>query len=56
MKTVRPDITSNEVPYLQMRLIGSHSMSGREKAGKKERMGNPGVVALRSEVSVEHIS
>ena len=26
-------------PFLQMRLIGSHSTSGREKEGKKERNG-----------------
>ena len=37
MKAVRPVITSNGVPYLQMRLVGLHSMSEREKEGKKER-------------------
>ena len=34
MKVVRSDLTSNEVPYLQMRSAGSHSTSGREKEGK----------------------
>ena len=37
MKAVRPVITSNGVPSRQMRLVGSHSMSGREMKGKKER-------------------
>ena len=36
---VRPLIASNGVPFLQMRLVGSHSTSGREKEGSKERMG-----------------
>ena len=31
---VRPVIASNGVPYFQMRSVGSHSMSGREKEGK----------------------
>ena len=35
---VRPVITSNGVPFLQMRSVGSHSTSGREKEGIKERM------------------
>ena len=39
MKAVRPVITSNAVPSLQMRSIGPHSMSGREKEGKKESTG-----------------
>ena len=34
MKAVRPFIVSNGVPYLQMRSIGSHSTSKREKKGK----------------------
>ena len=33
MKTVKPVITSNGIPYFPMRSEGSHSMSGRE--GKK---------------------
>ena len=36
---VQPVITSNGVPFLQMRLVGSHSMSGREKEGNKEGTG-----------------
>jgi hypothetical protein len=39
MKAVRAVISSNGVPYLQMRLMGSHSMSGMEKEGQKERTG-----------------
>jgi hypothetical protein len=35
---VQPVITSNGVPFLQMRSIGSHSLSGREKKGKKVRI------------------
>ena len=31
---VRPVIASNEVPFLQMRSVGSHISSGREKEGK----------------------
>ena len=38
MKVVRPVITSSETLYLQMRSIGSYSLSGKEKEGKKERM------------------
>ena len=34
MKAVRPVIASNEVPYLQMRSVVSHSTPGREKKGK----------------------
>ena len=29
----------NWVPFLQKRSVGSHSISGREKEGKKERAG-----------------
>ena len=34
---VGPVIASNGVPFLQMRSVGSHSTSGREKEGNKER-------------------
>jgi hypothetical protein len=34
MKAVQPVIASNRVPYLQMRLVGSHGISGREQVGK----------------------
>ena len=34
MKTVRPVIAWDGFPYLQMRSIGSHNMSGSEKEGK----------------------
>ena len=37
MKAVRPVISSNDVPYLQGRLVGLHSTSERDKEGKKER-------------------
>ena len=36
---VRPVIASNGAPFLQMRSVGSHSTSGWEKEGIKERMG-----------------
>ena len=36
---VRPVIASNGVPYLQMRSVGSHSASGTDKKGIKERTG-----------------
>jgi hypothetical protein len=36
MKTVRPVIASNGIPYLQMRSVGSHSTSGMEKDGEKK--------------------
>ena len=36
---VRPVIASNGVPFLQIRLVGSHSTLGREKKGIKERTG-----------------
>ena len=36
---VRPVIASNKDPFLQMRSVGSHSKSGREKEGKKEGEG-----------------
>ena len=34
MKAVQPFIASNGVPYLQMRLVGSHYTSGMGKEGK----------------------
>ena len=37
--SMRPVIASNGVPFLQIRSVGSHSASGREKEGIKERMG-----------------
>ena len=39
MKAVQPVIPSNVVSYLQMRSVGSHSRSEREKEGIKEGMG-----------------
>ena len=40
MKAVRPAIASNGgVPYHQMTSVGSHSTSGMEKDGKKNRIG-----------------
>ena len=36
MKALRPVIASNEVPYLQMTSVGTHSRSGREKEAKNE--------------------
>ena len=39
MKALRSVIASNEVPFLQMRLLGSHSTSGRAKDGNEERQG-----------------
>ena len=41
MKAVRPIIVSNSIPYLQMTLVGSHSMSEREreKEGKMVKEG-----------------
>ena len=39
MKAERPVIASNVVSYLQTRLVGSHSTSGREKEGNEERTG-----------------
>ena len=35
MKAVRQVNTSNGVPYLKIRLVGSHGTSGREKEVKK---------------------
>jgi hypothetical protein len=39
MKGLCDVIASNGVPFLQMRSVGSHSTSGREKEGKEERTG-----------------
>ena len=39
LKAVRLVTISVGVPFLQMRSVGSHSTSGREKEGIKERMG-----------------
>ena len=39
MKAMRPVIASNEVPYIQMRSVGSHSTSGMKKEGTKEMTG-----------------
>ena len=38
MKDVRPVISSNGVPFVQIKSVGSHSTSGREKEGKKEKI------------------
>ena len=37
MKDVRQSIASNRFPYLQMTSMISHSISGREKEGRKEK-------------------
>ena len=37
MKVVRPVIASNGVSYLQLKLVGSHSTSGREKEREDEQ-------------------
>jgi hypothetical protein len=39
MKTVRPVIALNGVPYLKMRSMGSHSTAGREKEGDRKENG-----------------
>ena len=39
MNAMRSVIASNGVTFLQMRSVGSHSTSGREKEGNKERTG-----------------
>ena len=39
MKAVRQSIASNGVPYVQMRLAGSHSTSEKGKEGKKKGIG-----------------
>jgi hypothetical protein len=39
MKVVRPVFASNGVPSIQMRSVGSHCTSGKEKGGKKKRAG-----------------
>jgi hypothetical protein len=36
MKAVRPVIASNGIPFFQMRSLGSHSMPGSEKEGKRK--------------------
>jgi hypothetical protein len=38
-KTSSRKASMKAVPCLQMRSVGSHSMSGREKEGKKKRTG-----------------
>ena len=50
MRTVRPVITSNWVPYFQMSSVGSHSTSGMEKEGKKKR------TVLLTIISLENIN
>ena len=39
MKAVRPIVSSNGVPYLQMRSVGSLSTSEKEKEGNKDSVG-----------------
>ena len=39
MKAVRPAIASNGISYIQLRSIGSHCTSGREKEGNQEKVG-----------------
>ena len=43
LKVERRVIATNEVPCLRMRSVGSHSTSGREKEGSKERTGSMGL-------------
>ena len=35
--SLRSVIASNGLPYLQLKSVGSHNTSGKEKEGKKER-------------------
>ena len=44
MKDVWPVIASNGVLYLQMMMVGLHSILGREKEGKRERRIIPGAM------------
>ena len=37
-RAVRPDIASNGVPFLQLKSVGWHSTSGREKEGRKKEI------------------
>ena len=39
-RAVRPVIATNYLPFLQMRSVGQHSTSGKEKEGKKESIGS----------------
>ena len=39
LKSVRPFIALNRVPYLQMKSVGSHCKSGRQKEGNEEKGG-----------------
>ena len=43
MMAVKPVITLNVVSYLQIRSVGSHSTSGREKEGKEGKEGKDGI-------------
>ena len=36
IKSIRSVIASNELPYLQMTLVGSYNRSGKVREGKKE--------------------
>ena len=49
---MRPVIVSNGVPCLQIKSVGSHSTSGREEEGNKERTGILSVVIYSSGVRV----
>jgi hypothetical protein len=46
MKAAKPVFVSNGVPYFQMSPVGSHSISRRDKEGKKERKGGMNMVNL----------
>ena len=46
VKAVRPVITSNRVPYIQMRSVESHRMWGREKEGMDKTEDQLGVSFL----------
>jgi hypothetical protein len=48
MKTMRPFIDSNEVPYHKMILLGSHSTSGRDK--NEERKGLCGCLWIKPDL------
>ena len=55
MKAVQPVITSNGVPYLLIRLVGSHSMPGRKGPGGEVIIFIWTIVDLSEASTAEHI-
>ena len=56
MKAVQPVIASNGFSFLQMRSVGSHSKSGKQEEGKKERTVKCFDIVIFFSITISHSS